>query len=107
MIENLTELNLYPVFIAEELAHGLGGFIAIAGGQHLAIFFQIDVASFRKRIYEFGVAKAIGTTPGRIILLVLFEALFLALIACAIGLVIGYFAPLPPKQDDDMEAQRT
>ena len=48
--------------------------------------------SIYERIYEFGVAKAIGTTPRHIILLVLFEALFLALIACAFGLLLGYFS---------------
>ncbi len=48
--------------------------------------------SIYERIYEFGVAKAIGTTPRHIILLVLFEALFLAMIACAVGLLLGYAA---------------
>ena len=48
--------------------------------------------SIYERIYEFGVAKAIGTTPGQIIMLVLFEAFLLALIACAAGLFFGYFA---------------
>lgn len=46
--------------------------------------------SIYERIYEFGVAKAIGTTPGQIILLVLFEALFLAVISCIAGVVLGY-----------------
>ena len=46
--------------------------------------------SIYERIYEFGVAKAIGTTPWQIIQLVLFEALLLALISCAAGLTIGY-----------------
>ena len=46
--------------------------------------------SIYERIYEFGVAKAIGTTPWQIIQLVLFEALFLALMSCVFGLVIGY-----------------
>ena len=46
--------------------------------------------SIYERIYEFGVAKAIGTTPWQIIQLVLFEALLLALISCAVGLTIGY-----------------
>jgi ABC-type antimicrobial peptide transport system permease subunit len=32
--------------------------------------------SIYERIYEFGVAKAIGTTPRQIIALVLFEAFF-------------------------------
>ena len=46
--------------------------------------------SIYERIYEFGVARAIGTSPARIIQLVMFEALLLALISCAVGLVIGY-----------------
>ena len=48
--------------------------------------------SIYERIYEFGVAKAIGTTPGQIISLVLFEAFFLALIACFLGIVLAYGA---------------
>jgi len=48
--------------------------------------------SIYERIYEFGVAKAIGTTPRQIIALVLFEAFFLALMACAIGVLLGYLA---------------
>ena len=47
--------------------------------------------SIYERIYEFGVAKAIGTTPRQISQLVLFEALLLALISCVFGLAIGYF----------------
>jgi ABC-type lipoprotein release transport system permease subunit len=46
--------------------------------------------SIYERIYEFGVAKAIGTTPWQIMQLVLFEALLLALISCVFGLTIGY-----------------
>jgi ABC-type lipoprotein release transport system permease subunit len=48
--------------------------------------------SIYERIYEFGVAKAIGTTPVQIVQLVLIEALLLAVIACAFGLLIGWFA---------------
>ena len=44
--------------------------------------------SIYERIYEFGVAKAIGTTPWQIIQLVLFEALLLALLSCAFGLTM-------------------
>ncbi len=46
--------------------------------------------SIYERIYEFGVAKAIGTTPWQIIQLVLFEALLLALISCVFGLSMAY-----------------
>ncbi len=48
--------------------------------------------SIYERIYEFGVAKAIGTTPWQIIQLVLFEAFFLALIACFFGIILGYLS---------------
>jgi len=48
--------------------------------------------SIYERIYEFGVAKAIGTTPRQIITLVLLEAFLLALMACAFGILIGYLA---------------
>lgn len=46
--------------------------------------------SIYERLYEFGVARAIGTSPKQIFSLVLLEALLLGLLACAIGLVIGY-----------------
>ena len=48
--------------------------------------------SIYERIYEFGVARAIGTRPRQIVLLVLAEALFLALLACALGLLLAWFA---------------
>ena len=46
--------------------------------------------SIYERIYEFGVAKAIGTTPMQIVQLVLIEAFLLALISCFFGLTLGY-----------------
>jgi len=46
--------------------------------------------SIYERIYEFGVAKAIGTTPRQIFQLVLFEAFLLALMSCVFGLLFGY-----------------
>jgi ABC-type lipoprotein release transport system permease subunit len=46
--------------------------------------------SIYERIYEFGVEKAIGTTPWQIVQLVLFEALLLALMSCVFGLIAGY-----------------
>ena len=45
--------------------------------------------SIYERIYEFGVIKAIGTRPKDIRNLILFEALFLALISCVMGIVLG------------------
>ena len=47
--------------------------------------------SIYERIYEFGIARAIGTTPGQIFSLVLFEAFLLGAMASVIGLAIGYF----------------
>lgn len=48
--------------------------------------------SIYERIYEFGVIKAIGTTPFQLVQLVLFEAFLLALISCAFGIVLGYLS---------------
>ena len=48
--------------------------------------------SIYERIYEFGVVKAIGTSSMQIIQLVLLEALLLALISCAVGLIFGYLS---------------
>lgn len=46
--------------------------------------------SIYERIYEFGVSKAIGTTPFQITQLVLIEALLLALLSCTFGLLMAY-----------------
>ena len=48
--------------------------------------------SIYERIYEFGVAQAIGTRPSQIVVLVLAEAFFLALLACAAGLALAWLA---------------
>jgi len=45
--------------------------------------------SIYERIYEFGVIKAIGTRPEDIRKLILFEAFFIALISCAMGIALG------------------
>lgn len=45
--------------------------------------------SIYERIYEFGVAKAIGTSSAQILRLVLCEALVLAIISCVFGLILG------------------
>ncbi|MBL4572898.1 MAG: ABC transporter permease [Gammaproteobacteria bacterium] len=45
--------------------------------------------SIYERIYEFGVIKAIGTRPKDIRNLILFEALFLSLISCVMGIALG------------------
>ncbi|MGI9323359.1 MAG: ABC transporter permease [Pseudomonadales bacterium] len=48
--------------------------------------------SIYERIYEFGVVKSMGTRPRQVLQLVLFEALFLALLACAAGIALGFLA---------------
>ena len=103
------ELPLFKQLTSEEnealgwldLQPSIGAMIEMAGfstaivGAILFLLTSLGVInsmfmSIYERIYEFGVAKAIGTTPRQIILLVLFEALLLALISCVFGLVIGY-----------------
>ena len=45
--------------------------------------------SIYERIYEFGVAKAIGTRPFDLFRLIMVEALFLALLSCIFGVLVG------------------
>jgi len=45
--------------------------------------------SIYERIYEFGVAKAIGTRPFDLFQLIMVEALFLALLSCILGMSVG------------------
>ena len=46
--------------------------------------------SIYERIYEFGIAKAVGTTPGNIFQLVMLEALIIALMSSVLGGALGY-----------------
>jgi ABC-type lipoprotein release transport system permease subunit len=46
--------------------------------------------SIYERIYEFGIARAIGTTPYQILRLVMLEALLIAVISCIVGDIMGY-----------------
>ncbi len=46
--------------------------------------------SIYERIYEIGVIRAIGTTPGAIVRLVLTEALLIALLSCVSGSAFGF-----------------
>ncbi|MFT4721009.1 MAG: ABC-type lipoprotein release transport system permease subunit [Candidatus Azotimanducaceae bacterium] len=45
--------------------------------------------SIYERIYEFGVAKAIGTRPSQLFVLIMTEALLLALISCLVGMLLA------------------
>ena len=76
---------------------GMTGFATAIVGVVLILLTSLGVInsmfmSIYERIYEFGVAKAIGTTPKQIFQLVLFEALFLAILSCIAGVIIGYLA---------------
>lgn len=46
--------------------------------------------SVTERFREFGVSLSIGMQPGKLVLLVIFETLFIALIGLVIGNIIGY-----------------
>ena len=48
--------------------------------------------SIYERIHEFGIAKAVGTTPGNIIQLVMLEALIIAVVSCILGGILGYLS---------------
>lgn len=46
--------------------------------------------SIYERIYEFGVAKAIGTTPRRLVTLIMTEAFLIGLVSCIAGGVLAF-----------------
>ena len=46
--------------------------------------------SIYERIYEFGVVRAIGTTPFQVWSLVMLEALMLGILACSVGVVLAW-----------------
>lgn len=48
-----------------------------------------------ERIKEFGVLKAVGMKNGRILIMVLTEALFLGMLGTVVGFLVGYFVYLP------------
>jgi ABC-type lipoprotein release transport system permease subunit len=48
--------------------------------------------SIYERIHEFGIAKAVGTTPYNIIQLVMLEALIIAVVSCVLGGLLGYLS---------------
>ncbi len=48
--------------------------------------------SLYERMFEFGVLRAVGTRPGRMALMILFEAGSLAVISIGIGIVLGLLA---------------
>lgn len=48
--------------------------------------------SLYERMYEFGVMRAVGTRPVQMALIIVFEAVSLAIISIAIGMVIGWLA---------------
>jgi putative ABC transport system permease protein len=47
--------------------------------------------SIYERIYEFGVAMAIGTRPSQMVTLIMAEAFFLALLSIVGGMIVSYF----------------
>ena len=81
-IAQMVEMSNYVTFVV-----GVVLFFLASLGVINSLFMSIY-----ERIYEFGVAKAIGTSPFSIAQLVLLEALFIAVISCLVGNVIGYLA---------------
>lgn len=70
-------------------------FYAIIG---IALIFGIIntmLMSVFERMTEFGVLKAIGMRNGRLVVMILLEALFLGVIGSVGGFVVGYFIYLP------------
>ena len=90
-IEALDWRNLYPEITSVLEMSNFSSFIV---GMILFLLASLGVInsmfmSIYERIYEFGVAKAIGTKPAQLLQLVLFEGFLIALMSCAFGIIIG------------------
>ena len=90
-IEALDWRSLFPE-ISSVLE--MSGFSSVIIGSILFLLASLGVInsmfmSIYERIYEFGVAKAIGTKPRQLVQLILFEGFFIALISCAFGIAVG------------------
>lgn len=91
-LETLSWMKLNPAIASIISMSGLSSLIV---GSILFVLAGLGVInsmfmSIYERIYEFGVAKAIGTTPGRIGTLILTEAGLIAVISCIAGGVLAF-----------------
>lgn len=91
-LETLSWLKLNPSIASIIEISGLSSFIV---GTILFVLAGLGVInsmfmSIYERIYEFGVAKAIGTTPRDIASLILTEALLIALVSCLLGGLLAF-----------------
>jgi putative ABC transport system permease protein len=72
-----------------EVLHGFALVLVAAAG--LSIFIALYNAMEERR-YDLAIMRMLGATPGRLMRLVLLEALVLALAGAALGLVLGHLA---------------
>lgn len=89
--EALDWQNLFPEISSVLVMSDFSSFIV---GSILFLLASLGVInsmfmSIYERIYEFGVAKAIGTKPIQLLQLVLLEGFLLALMSCVFGIVVG------------------
>ena len=87
-LEGALELSQFSTFIV-----GIVLFGVVALGIINTLFM-----SLHERIFEFGVLRAVGTRPGVLALLILFEAGALAILSIVIGSVLGYIITYVPAQ---------
>lgn len=90
-----TDLLPFLVLQIELYDQSMVIFYVIVG---IALIFGIIntmLMSVFERIKEFGVLKAIGMKNGRILFMVLTEALFLGIIGTVVGFLVGYLVYLP------------
>jgi ABC-type antimicrobial peptide transport system permease subunit len=87
-LEGALELSQFSTFIV-----GIVLFGVVALGIINTLFM-----SLHERIFEFGVLRAVGTRPGVLAMLILFEAGALAILSIVIGSVLGYIITYVPAQ---------
>ncbi len=79
-LEAAFELSQFGIFITAIILFGV-----VALGIINTLFM-----SLHERMFEFGVLRAVGTRPGRMFQLILFEAAALAVLSIALGVILGF-----------------
>lgn len=99
-VKNQMDLNIYEVMAWDEVAPDIVEFMELDSvGHYMFLFILLMIIAFGvlntvfitiiERIKEFGVLKALGTSPAQIFRLIIFETFFLTLIGAILGNIFG------------------
>jgi putative ABC transport system permease protein len=97
--------NNYEVFSWDEILPGIAQMVVFfLGAIYLFYFIVFGIAAFGisntlimaifERIHEIGVLRALGTNPGQIFLMTVFESVIMGMVGSIIGAALGYLISL-------------